>query len=159
VWCFRLLRRLRSVYFLYGSQTGNAKSVAEELQQAAVAKGFPAICEPLNSFNSVGHFLEAPCCAVSVAREGSLCPFFALQLNPPLERARLAVILCSTTGNGDAPENAEKFWRFIKRRTQPKDLFSGLTYVVLGFGDTNYDKFWYAETVLDGCVVEARACG
>lgn len=79
-------------------------------------------------------------CRVSAQR---VCTF-ASQLNPPLERARLAVILCSTTGNGDAPENAEKFWRFIKRRTQPKDLFSSLTYVVLGFGDTNYDKFWCA---------------
>ncbi|CAN0356003.1 unnamed protein product, partial [Hapterophycus canaliculatus] len=48
----------------------------------------------------------------------------------------------STTGNGDAPENSERFWRFIKRRAHPKDLLEGLPFSVLGLGDTNYDKFW-----------------
>lgn len=32
--------------------------------------------------------------------------------------------------------------RFLKRRTQPKDLLEGLAFSVLGLGDTNYDKFW-----------------
>lgn len=54
------------------------------------------------------------------------------------------IIVCSTTGNGEAPENAGKFWRYVKRRTQPKDMLAGLHFTVLGLGDTNYDKFWYA---------------
>lgn len=32
--------------------------------------------------------------------------------------------------------------RFMKRRTQPKDLLLELPVAVLGLGDTNYDKFW-----------------
>ena len=39
--------------------------------------------------------------------------------------------MCATTGNGDAPENAERFWRFVKRRTQPKDMLAKLHYAVL----------------------------
>ena len=39
--------------------------------------------------------------------------------------------MCATTGNGDAPENAERFWRFLKRRTQPKDMLAKLHYTVL----------------------------
>lgn len=41
------------------------------------------------------------------------------------------MFVCATTGNGDAPENAERFWRFLKRRTQPKDMLKRLHYAVL----------------------------
>ncbi|OQR81495.1 NADPH-cytochrome P450 reductase, partial [Thraustotheca clavata] len=51
------------------------------------------------------------------------------------------IIVCSTTGNGDPPSNAEKFWRFIKKRAHPSTLLKHVQYTVLGLGDTNYDKF------------------
>lgn len=55
------------------------------------------------------------------------------------------IIVCSTTGNGEPPDNAGKFWRYVKRRTQPKDMLRNLAFTVLGLGDTNYDKFWYGS--------------
>ena len=62
--------------------------------------------------------------------------------DPTFEEYQAGIFVCATTGNGDAPENAEKFWRFLKRRTQPKTLLSkGMHFAVLGLGDTNYDKF------------------
>jgi sulfite reductase alpha subunit-like flavoprotein len=44
---------------------------------------------------------------------------------------QVAVFVISTTGNGDSPENSEKFWRFIKRRTNAKDMLSKMQYTVL----------------------------
>jgi sulfite reductase alpha subunit-like flavoprotein len=78
------------------------------------------------------------------------------------------IIVCSTTGNGEPPDNAGKFWRFVKRRTQPKDMLANLAFTVLGLGDTNYDRFWYVapaegwrleSTPLTGsCVLSVYDC-
>ena len=54
------------------------------------------------------------------------------------------VVVCSTTGNGEHPENADMFWRWLRRRTHPKTLMENVYYSVLALGDTNYTKFWYA---------------
>lgn len=38
--------------------------------------------------------------------------------DPMLVNSAIAtIIICSTTGNGDAPENADKFWRYAFDRT------------------------------------------
>jgi methionine synthase reductase len=57
--------------------------------------------------------------------------------------------VCSTTGNGDSPENADSFWRAVKKRTLPKDLLSGLKFCVLALGDSNYDKFCFMGKAID----------
>lgn len=36
---------------------------------------------------------------------------------PLKDEAAMLVILCATTGNGDAPENADGWWRTIKLRS------------------------------------------
>lgn len=51
------------------------------------------------------------------------------------------LIICSTTGNGDSPDNASLFWRKIKSRKVPATYFQNTHYFVVGLGDTNYNHY------------------
>lgn len=48
--------------------------------------------------------------------------------------------MSSNTGDGDPPDNALKFWRFL-RRNKDKDYFATRQITLLGLGDTNYSNF------------------
>ena len=75
---------------LYGSQTGNSRMIAKELGEAAAARGYDAQVLGLEHFKTLD-----------------------------FEKERLLVCISSSTGNGDAPENAEKFFRYVKRKSTP----------------------------------------
>jgi methionine synthase reductase len=68
--------------------------------------------------------------------------------------AKCMVIICSTTGNGDAPENADGWWRANKLRSAEKDRYADVPYAVLGLGDTNYDKFCHMGKSIDKRLTE-----
>ena len=110
----------KPLLFLYGSETGNAEGICHELHTRACREGYTAQIAALNQHESVG-FAMAP----------------------------LLVIVCSTTGDAEAPENARKFVKWLKKKAHPRDLLQGMQYSVLALGDTNYAQFCRAGRVID----------
>lgn len=113
-----------TVYILYGSQTGNAEEISSIL------------------FNRCSEELKTIDVKYSTLNQ------FQNNINEVQRIANMIIIVCSTTGNGDAPDNACLFWRTIKKRSNPP-LFKDVPFCVLGLGDTNYDKFCYMGKSID----------
>ncbi|WP_445428310.1 assimilatory sulfite reductase (NADPH) flavoprotein subunit [Alishewanella sp. HL-SH05] len=99
-----------SLTVLFGSQTGNAKHVAEDIAAAATAKGFAVKVQDLAEYK-----------------------------NTSLKNERLLVMVTSTYGEGEPPENAISFYNFLFSKKAP--ALPELRYAVLGLGDTSYEFF------------------
>ena len=100
------------IYILYGSQTGNGESISNLLYTS------------INDRNEI----------ITYGTLNSIVPNIE-SING------IIYVICSTSGNGDPPNNATSFWNYIKRRQVPKDLFKNTQYIVLGLGDSNYSNF------------------
>ena len=99
---------------LYGSQTGNCEQIAKEFTNMLEENNTFVTCTTLNDYITTFQ-------------------------NDGIEET--IFIICSTTGNGDPPDNASLFWRKIKNRLLPKTFFQNTQYFVVGLGDTNYNNF------------------
>uniref|UniRef100_A0A672PU87 Methionine synthase reductase n=1 Tax=Sinocyclocheilus grahami TaxID=75366 RepID=A0A672PU87_SINGR len=106
---------------LYGSQRGQAQSIAEEIGQQAAEHGFTADISCLSNQHkyNVDHEI------------------------------RPVVFVVSTTGDVDPPDTAQKFVRKIKNKSLAHDHFSHLRYALLALGDTNYANFCNGGKTID----------
>jgi flavodoxin len=107
------------VLVAYGSQTGCAQSIATRLgDELRVRVGAETV--HVSELNEWHNKLEQ------------------------LAIVSHVVVVCSTTGAGDFPDNAGRFYRAVRNRAVKKDLLLGVAFTVLALGDTNYDLFCQA---------------
>jgi hypothetical protein len=67
------------------------------------------------------------------------------------------VFVVSTTGDGDPPDSAQKFWRRLKKKTLAKTYLQHLKYALLGLGDSNYTNFCNFSKMLNKRLLELGA--
>ncbi|MDG1750952.1 MAG: assimilatory sulfite reductase (NADPH) flavoprotein subunit [Thalassotalea sp.] len=95
---------------LYGSQTGNAKGVAKSLADQATAQGLSV------DLKSMGEFKPKS-----------------------IKNVTHLLIVASTNGEGEAPDDAIALHEFLASKKAPK--LESLQYSVLALGDTSYEFF------------------
>lgn len=103
---------------LFGTQTGNAEFLAGELVAAARTRGLGGTATALDEVT-------------------------------PDQLAAMShvLVITSTYGEGELPDNAALFWESLQSDTAPR--LEGVRYAVLGLGDRGYDDFCQAAKLID----------
>lgn len=104
---------------LYGTETGNAQDLAEE----------------------VGRITERLHFSTRVVGLDNTSP-------PALSQYTITIFVVSTTGQGDFPSNAKSFWTSLLKRKLPHDFLKNVRFAVVGLGDSSYPKFNWAARKL-----------
>ncbi|XP_024906270.1 methionine synthase reductase, partial [Pteropus alecto] len=120
---------MRRFLLLYATQHGQAKAIAEEIREKAVARGFSADLHCMSETD---------------------------KYDLKTETAPLVVVV-STTGTGDPPDTARRFVKAINDKTLPVDFFAHLRYGLLGLGDSEYTYFCNGGKVIDRRLQELGA--
>ncbi|WP_413113682.1 FMN-binding protein MioC [Thaumasiovibrio sp. DFM-14] len=63
------------------------------------------------------------------------------------------LLICSTHGAGELPDNIQPFYSQLQQRTDLRPL----RYGVIGLGDSNYDTFCAAAYQLDEVLIQGKA--
>lgn len=115
-----------SLTILFGSQTGNARHVAATLAKQAQGKGIVANVVDMAEYKTT-----------------------------QLKNEQYLVIVTSTYGEGEPPENAIGLHNFLYSKKAPK--LAGLKYAVLGLGDSSYEFFCKTAQDFDKRLTELGA--
>ncbi len=100
----------KDVTILYGSQTGNAQGLSEDAGKKLSSRGFDVTVSSMSDFKP-----------------------------KQLKKVSNLLIVVSTHGEGDPPDNAITFHEFMLGKRAPK--LDDLRFSVLALGDTSYEFF------------------
>ncbi|MDQ0200187.1 assimilatory sulfite reductase (NADPH) flavoprotein subunit [Neobacillus ginsengisoli] len=100
----------KDVTILYGSQSGNAKGLATKTGKTLEGNGFQVTVSSMSEFKPNN-----------------------------LKKVQNLLIIVSTHGEGDPPDNAISFHEFLHSKRAPK--LEGLQFSVLALGDSSYEFF------------------
>ncbi|OBZ95878.1 CysJ [Pararhizobium polonicum] len=106
------------LHILFGTQTGNAESIAMDVAADARAKGMQPVVEALDDVDMIR-----------------------------LSAMKRAIIVTSTYGEGEMPDNAQLFWQALSAATAPR--LETMHFAVLALGDTGYDGFCQSGKLID----------
>src|SRR6187402_3255576 len=101
---------LEPLAILFGSQTGNCENLAKRIAKEAGKRGFAPTIHDLAKYP-----------AAQLASEKSL------------------LLVTSTYGDGEPPDNAKAFWDYLK--TEGAARLAATKFSLCALGDSNYAKF------------------
>ena len=109
----------RSLEVLFGSQSGNAEGLASKIAKIAKSYGL----------------------------QGSVHDMDGFDFNSLSSKKRV-IIVCSTWGEGEQPDNAEELWKFANSDAATR--LDGTHFAVCALGDTSYELFCESGKEWDG---------
>jgi methionine synthase reductase len=106
---------------IYASQTGQAKSIAENISDLASQRNFKTNLFCISEYEKRFHLNS---------------------LNEPV------VFVISTTGDGETPETATRCYSKLRSKALPKNFLENLHYTLLGLGSTmKYGATWVLTSI------------
>jgi sulfite reductase (NADPH) flavoprotein alpha-component len=109
---------LGPLLFLFGSQTGSSERLARGFAKEGGKLGFETRVLGMESYSTID-----------------------------LTREKRLIIITSTYGDGEMPDNAQTFWEYLKNGTARR--LEHLEFSVLALGDRNYTQFCQAGKAFD----------
>lgn len=118
----------RTALVLYGTETGNAQDVADEIGRLTTRLHFATVVLDLDSVD---------------IRD--------------LIKHSIVIIAISTTGQGEFPQNARAFWKTLLSNRLRPGILRRMCFSTFGLGDSSYPRYNVAHRMLFGRLLQLGA--